>query len=55
MSRYEEYIARCCRTGRYTPEEVRESALSREVKKYYETEDKEAQPLHHEFVCCSES
>ena len=55
MSRYEEYIARLIRTGRYTPEGARNLSVSREVKKCYEDEDKEVPPLHHEFICCSES
>lgn len=38
MSRYEEYIQRLCRKGRYTPEQARELALSREVEKYYQSE-----------------
>ena len=54
MSRYEEYIARLIRTGRYTSEEARNLSVSREVEKYYEGEDKEAPTLHHEFICCSE-
>lgn len=55
MSRYEDYIIRCCRTGRSTPEQIREQAVSREVKAYYEAEAKEQIPVHHEFVCCSEN
>lgn len=35
MSSYDEYIARLCRTGKYTEEEAREFALSKEVEKYY--------------------
>lgn len=54
MSRYEEYIARCCRTGRCRPEQARETAISRAVKAYYEAEDKDQAPVHHEFMCCSE-
>lgn len=38
MSRYEYYINRLCRTGRYTPEQAKELALSREVEKYYKSE-----------------
>ena len=55
MGRYEEYIIRCCRTGRYTPDEAREQAISREVEKYYEGEDKTAPRIRHEFACLSES
>lgn len=54
MNRYEEYIARCCRTGKYTPEEARTLALSRAVKAYYKDEDKDQAPVHHEFMCSSE-
>lgn len=38
MSRYEKCIQRLCRTGRYTPEQARELALSREIEKYYQSE-----------------
>lgn len=55
MSRFEEYVQRLCRNGKYTPEEARESALSREVKKYYESDSKTEPSLRHEFTCCSES
>ena len=56
MSDYEEYIARYCRTGRYTPEEAQQQAICREVEKSYMDENKpETDPLRHEFVCCSES
>lgn len=36
MSSYDDYIARLCRTGKYTEEEAREFALSKEVEKYYQ-------------------
>lgn len=55
MDRYGEYLARCTRTGRYTPEQVREQAICREVEKYYKSGDKEDPLLRHRFVCCSES
>ncbi len=55
MSRYKEYLDRYSQARRCTPEEAREQAICREVKKYYEGEDKETNTLHHEFVCCSES
>lgn len=35
MSSYDDYIARMCRTGKYTENEAREFALSKEVEKYY--------------------
>lgn len=35
MIRYEDYITRMCRTGAYTPEQARETSISREVEKYY--------------------
>lgn len=35
MSSYDDYITRLCRTGKYTEEEAREFALSKEVEKYY--------------------
>lgn len=54
MSKYEEYIRSMCRNGQYTPEEVRESALGRAVKKYYEAESKTDPILRHEFNCLSE-
>ncbi len=54
MSRYEEYITRCCRIGRCTPDQAREQAVSREVQAYYEAESKEQPPVHHQFICCSE-
>lgn len=38
MSRYEDYIQRLCRTGKYTPEYAKKLALSREVEKYYQSE-----------------
>lgn len=36
MSRYDDYIARMCRTGAYMPERARETAIGREVEKYYQ-------------------
>lgn len=36
MSRYDDYIARLCRTGKYTEDQTREFALSKEVDKYYQ-------------------
>lgn len=39
MSRYDDYITRLCRTGNYTPEQAKELALSKEVEKYYKSED----------------
>lgn len=36
MSSYDDYIARMCRTGKYTEDEAREFALSKEVEKYYQ-------------------
>lgn len=35
MSKYDDYITRMCRTGTYKPERARETAISREVEKYY--------------------
>ncbi len=35
MSRYDDYIARLCRTGQYTPKQAKELALSKEVERYY--------------------
>lgn len=35
MSSYDDYITRLCRTGKYTEEEARELALSKEAEKYY--------------------
>lgn len=55
MSRYEDYIARCCRSGRQTMEQAKEQAISREVEAYYDDEDRQQTLVHHEFVCCSES
>lgn len=55
MSRYEEYIQRLCRNGKYTPEQANQQALSRLVKEYYETETKTAPTLRHEFNCLSEN
>lgn len=55
MSRFEEYIQRLCRNGKYRPEEARKMALSREVEKYYEAESKTTPMLRHEFNCLSES
>ncbi|MCM1327291.1 MAG: hypothetical protein NC094_11985 [Bacteroidales bacterium] len=42
MGRYEDYIARLCRTGRYTPEEAKEFATCKEVEKYYQEEGETA-------------
>lgn len=39
MSRYDDYITRICRTGTYTSEQARKLALSKEVEKYYQSED----------------
>lgn len=36
MSSYDDYITHLCRTGKYTEEEAREFALSKEVEKYYQ-------------------
>lgn len=55
MSRFEEYIQRLCRNGKYRPEEARELALSQAVKEQYEADSKAEPLLRHEFVCCSES
>lgn len=55
MSRYEDYIANMCRNGKYTPEQARQSAISRAVEKYYETEPETAPRLRNEFNCLSES
>lgn len=35
MSSYDDYITRLCRTGKYTEEDARKFALSKEVEKYY--------------------
>ena len=55
MGRFEEYVRRCCRAGGCTPEEVKALAVSREVERSYEAETGLEEPLHVEFVCCSES
>ena len=55
MERYKEYLARCTRTSRHTPEQVQEQAICREVEKYYESENKGEPLLRHKFVCCSEN
>lgn len=39
MSRFDDYIARMCRTGTYSSEQARKLALSKEVEKYYQSED----------------
>lgn len=38
MGKYEDYITRMCMTGRHTPEEAMEFAISREASKYYKNE-----------------
>lgn len=55
MSKYEEYIDRICKNGKYTPEQARQSAISREAAKYYETELETAPRVRIEFNCLSES
>lgn len=55
MSRYDEYIQRLCRNGKYTLEQVHKLALSREVEKYYEKEPETAPILRNEFNCLSET
>lgn len=55
MSKFEEYIQRLCRNGKYTPEQARELAISRAVKEYYKTESETAPMLRHEFNCLSEA
>lgn len=55
MGRFEEYVRRCCKAGNYTPEEVREMAISKEVERSYEIEAGLEKPLHVEFMCCSGS
>ncbi len=55
MSRYEEYVTRCCRTGRCTPDQAREQAVSKEVQAYYESENQQQNAIHHEFTCLSEN
>lgn len=55
MGRFEEYVRRCCRGNDCTPEEVRATAISREVERSYEIEAGLEMPLHVEFTCCSES
>lgn len=54
MSKFEEYIQRMCRNGKYRPEEAPEMALSRAVKEYYKTESETAPRLRNEFNCLSE-
>lgn len=55
MSRYEEYIARTCKNGKCDPEQARQSAISREAAKYYETEAETAPRVRIEFNCLSET
>lgn len=55
MGRLEEYVRRCCRSGSRTPGEVKDLAVSREVERSYEVEAGLEEPLHLEFMCCSES
>lgn len=55
MSRYEEYIARLCRTGQYTPDQASQLAISKAVAEYYETEPETAPRLRNEFNCLSET
>lgn len=53
--RFEEYIERMCRNGKYTLEQAYQSALSREVREYYEKESETTPTLRHEFNCLSET
>lgn len=55
MSRYEEYIARICKNGKCDPEQAHQSAISRAVEKYYETEPETAPRVRNEFNCLSET
>lgn len=55
MRKYEEYITRLCRSGRYTPEQARRQAISREVEEYYKTTSETAPRLRSEFNCLSET
>lgn len=55
MSRYDEYIARMCQNGKCTPEQARQSAISRAVAQYYETEPETAPRVRNEFNCLSET
>ena len=55
MSRYEEYIARICRNGKYSPEQANQQAISRAVAEYYETEPETVPRVRNEFNCLSES
>lgn len=55
MSRYDEYIARICKNGKYVPEQARQSAISREMAKYYATEPETAPRVRIEFNCLSET
>lgn len=55
MSKYEDYISRYCRTGRYTPEEARQQAICRAVEECYAAESETTPTLRHEFNCLSES
>lgn len=55
MSKYEEYITRLCSGGRYTPDQARSQAISREVEKYYKTESETAPRLRSKFNCLSEA
>lgn len=41
MSNLDDYIERYCRQYGYTPEEAKNHALVKEVRKYYEEEDNE--------------
>lgn len=36
MSNYDDYITRMCRAGKYTEEDAREFALSKEIEMYYQ-------------------
>lgn len=55
MSRFEEYIERLCRNGKYTQEQARQQAISRAVAEYYAAESETAPKLRHEFNCLSET
>lgn len=55
MSSYEKYIQRLCCSGKYTPEQARELAISRAVEEFYRRNGESDALIHYEFRCCCEA
>lgn len=54
-SKFEDYIQRLCRNGKYTPEQARKLAISQAVEESNRLSNETDALIHYEFICCSET